>query len=146
MGTNYIQNTNERRKARNERKKKPLCRKSYVLVSKCGGEVFFQYIDENQKTFVYATDKIYEKFKARGAVGVGEVRLDESGVPMELGHPTPTKDGPGDCNFVVVTRPNLSTTATATSSSEFDVNTGIEVIPIEVDWNQYLTQLDQLTA
>ena len=96
MGTNYFKIATERRKARNKRKKKTTsCRKSYELVSKCGGEVFFQYIDENQKTLVYATDMIYEKFKVPGAVVVREVSLDESGSPMELCHPTPTKDDQG---------------------------------------------------
>ena len=108
MDLNYIQNNVERRKSRSERKK-TLCVKAHELVTRCGGEIFLQYIDENNKIWTYcSSDSLWEKYTKSGLQPVANTqRMNAQGKGQNMKSstqnplPTPTKTGPGDCNFVV---------------------------------------------
>ena len=108
MGTEYITNTAERRKSRNERKT-TICRKAQEMTAKCGGgEVIVQYKDENNKTWTYvSTDELWTRYITTGIVPASSERMNMHGKAWEPAaaqetYPTPTKTGCGDCNFVMV--------------------------------------------
>ena len=139
---NYVTDARERRKTRSERKK-TLCVKSHELVQKCGGEIFFQYRDENDRIWTYCSnDRLWENYQKEGIRPQVSKRLDDSGKDVlqtpstsrPTLFPTPTKTSPGDCNFTISKAPSESNQDRPESVTILDiigpVTTGTDTRPV----------------
>ena len=83
------------------------------LVARCGCEIFVQHRYENNHIWTYCSnDTLWGTYQATGIQPQVGHRLSSQGrdapEPHVIQHPTPTKSGVGDCNFVCAIPINIS--------------------------------------
>ena len=104
----YVRDARERRKSRSERRK-TLCVKAHELVSRCGGEIFLQYIDENNVKWTYcSSDELWRKYREEG------IRLTSSEYKLEVSNEANSN---GAFNNNVTTSAVLDTSISTESGS-----------------------------